>query len=118
MCVEDSYRFDRDYILTRESLNENAIEFRGMSGSTKLVYDVIEDQWKAISLRHDSLGSIHAIYNGTKKFPIGRLDWYFVGICTDNPNTTYSLPLKLSKVIFVIFNGCTTHFEKCLNFSI
>jgi len=96
--VEDSYKFDRDYILTREAFRNNSIELRGISGSTKLVYHTRKRQWRVVSLLKDTMDAVQAIYNGTKKFPIGHREWYFVGICTDNPNKTYSLPLKLSKV--------------------
>ena len=98
MCVEDSDRIDRDYILTRESLKDYTIELRGMSGNSKIVYYKPEFDWRILSLRNDSLDTIFAIYNGTKKFPTGLQDWFAFGICTDNPNKSYSMPLKLSKV--------------------
>ena len=71
MCVEDSDRIDRDYILTRESLKDYTIELRGMSGNSKIVYYKPEFDWHILSLRNYSLDTIFAIYNGTKKFPTG-----------------------------------------------
>ena len=100
--MEDSYRIDRDYILTRESLRDGGIEFRGMSGNSKLVYYAPESDWRILSIRNESLDTIFAIYNGTKTFPIGLLDWFAFGICTNNPKKTYSMPLKLSKVSILL----------------
>ena len=100
--MEDSYRIDRDYILTRESLRDGGIEFRGMSGNSKLVYYAPQSDWRILSIRNESLDTIFAIYNGTKTFPIGLLDWFAFGICTDNPNKTFSMPLKLSMVSILL----------------
>ena len=98
ICVEDSYRIDQDYILTRESLKNYTIELRGMTGNSKLVYYKPESDWRILPLGKKSLNTTYAIYNGTQKFPIGLRDWFAFGICTDNPTKTRSRPLKMSKV--------------------
>ena len=107
--MEDSERIDQDYILNLESLNDSAIKFKGEMNRSNLVYDKLDAYWRVLSLKKGSVGLTLAFYNDTKRFPIGLLDWFAVGICSDYPNETYSLPLKLSKVSNQVLGKSWSH---------
>ena len=84
--------------MIRESLTRNSAEFRGLSGSSKIVYKAADNSWELVSLLTDTFNTVLAFYNGSKEVPVGLCHWYFNGICTKSPDKITEVQLKFTKV--------------------
>lgn len=87
---------DSDYLFLIDWIASGYYTFQGVTGLTKIVYNMTAYTWTIKSL--DGEDNILGIYNQTELSPLGAQDWFLRKKMKYSPDELHPIKLKLTRV--------------------